>query len=96
MKLHIFPPDMTARRRRFRALVAVLLAVTAWGAVSVRKAQMGLDEYRTATAELVREMPYLMAAGPAVIAGMLEAMPRHRATAWYAAFTSRIRSLLLR
>jgi hypothetical protein len=97
MRLYMFPPDTTARRRRFRVLILALLAVTAWGVVSVRRAQMGLAEYRAAAAELAREMPYLIAAGPAVVSGMLESpVPRDRSTAWYMALLDRVRSLVPR
>jgi hypothetical protein len=74
MKLYWFPPDRTrARARRVRFLIVALLAATAWGVVSVRQANMGLADYRTATAELLEEMPYLIAAGRAVAGGMLRA-----------------------
>jgi hypothetical protein len=97
MKLHIFPPDTTAQRRRIRFLIVALLAVTAWGVVSVRKTNMGLAEYRTAIAELVEEMPYLIAAGPALVSGILKtAMPRDRSPAWFTALSDRVRSLLPR
>jgi hypothetical protein len=97
MRLYIFPPDTTARRRRIRVLLVALLAVTAWGVVSVGRTQMGLADYRTAAAELVEEMPYLIAAGPAVVSGMLEsAMPPNRPTAWYTALLDRVRLLVPR
>jgi hypothetical protein len=73
MKLHLFPPDTTQARRRRIRLVVAFLAVTAWGVVSVRQANMGLADYGTATAELVEELPYLIAAGQAVVAEMLRA-----------------------
>jgi hypothetical protein len=51
----------------------------------------------TAAAELVEEMPYLIAAGPAVVSGMLEsAMPPNRPTAWYTALLDRVRLLVPR
>lgn len=73
MKLHLFPPDTSPRRRRIRLLTVALLAVTAWAVVSVRQADMGLADYRTATGELLEELPYLTAAGRAVVARMLKA-----------------------
>ena len=81
MTLHMFPPDTPPRRRRVFLLTVTLLAVSAWGVLSVRTTRMGLAEYRTATAELVAELPYLIAAGRAVFAGKLKAvMPRRRPT----------------
>src|SRR5688500_20058068 len=73
MRLHIFPPDTSARRRRIRFLFVTLLAVTAWGVVSIRKHDIGLADYRAATRALVEAMPYLIAAGPAVAETILKA-----------------------
>jgi hypothetical protein len=95
MRLHIFPPNTTARRRRIRLLFVALLAVTAWGVVSVRNADMRLADYRTATVELLVEMPYLIAAGPAAVSGMLK-MPRDGWPAWFTSLSGRVRSLLPR
>jgi hypothetical protein len=97
MKLHIFPPDTSAQRRRIRLLTAVLLAVTAWGIVSIRRHDITLADYRATTAELVEEMPYLVAASPAVVAAVLRAaVPRKPSSAWLTGLSDRVRSLLPR
>jgi hypothetical protein len=97
MRLHIFPPDTSARRRRIRFLFVTLLAVTAWGVVSIRKNDIGLADYRAATRALVEEMPYLIAAGPAVAETILKAaLPRDPPPAWFTALSDRVRSFLPR
>jgi hypothetical protein len=56
-----------------RLLIVALLAATSWGVVSVRQTRIGFADYRSAATELLEEAPYLIAAGRAVVAGMVRA-----------------------
>ncbi len=59
LRLHVFPRDKAPTRRRLFLLI-VLLAVTAWGAVSTRNGNLELGELEEAAVELLEAVPILM------------------------------------
>lgn len=59
LRLHVFPPDKTSNRRRLFLLI-VLLAVTAWGAVSSRQGDIQLADLEEAGVELLEAVPILV------------------------------------
>lgn len=72
MRLHHFGTAKAPRNRRRLLLLLTLLVVTAWGALSVRRGDVVLEELGEQTVALLRAVPPLISRGWQRVNGSLQ------------------------